>query len=147
MYDKHREDANAGEMITDHGTVRFAEDFDGEYFYFDVYDSVLQETKRIMLSPSEIHAIAKVGVLVEAFEPESLGADTDEISRNMRTREKELQRIRDIYENSMPLDLEEDYDSVHADLPGGDGTPEYYAVEGWGTIKLSNGDFEVSYKV
>ena len=147
MFDSHREDAHAGEMYTENGSLRFSESFDGEYFHFDMYDSILNETKRIMMTPSEIYAIAKAGVLTECIDVSVLEEECGEIHNNMRKRQIDLQEIRSRYEYSMPIDLEEDYDAAHLDLSGGDGTPEYYAVEGWGTIRLDNGDFEVSYKV
>ena len=143
MYDKHREDANSGELVTGHGTVRFAEDYYGEYFYFDVYDSVLNENKRIMLSTAEIYAFAKAGVLTEVVDLNALDADVQETERVMREREKELEKIRSVHDKMMPSSLEADYDAAHADLPGGDGAPDYYSVEGWGIQKLDNGDFEV----
>ena len=157
LHDKHREDSHSGELYTGHGSVRFAEDFDGEYFYFDVYDSALNENKRIMLSVSEMYAIAKAGVLVEGFDVESLITDVEDIGDAMKKRESDLEKIRSVYNNSMPSDLVPGYDAAHymsrnavpldaSEGDGGDGTP-HYAVEGWGIVNLHNGDFEVSYRV
>jgi len=148
MYDKHREDAHTGELATGHGSLRFAEDYYGEFFYFDMYDSTLQENKRVALSAAEIYAIAKAGVLSGVFDSRSLDADVEETKQVARRREEELEHIRSIYEGSMTPSLAADYDAAHAYLGGGDESIDtYHAVEGWGIHQLGNGDFEVTYKV
>jgi hypothetical protein len=155
----HRETAHAGEIPYEDGYLGFSESFDGEYFHFELFDGRLDETKRISLTPQEIEAIAKVGYLTESIEVDRLVEECESIGENMRERDRVLREIREKYEERVPpwdttTDLETDYDAAHSwmnqtiDLGGGDGTPEYYSVEGWGIQRLDNGDFEVTtYKV
>jgi len=153
MYSSYRKDAHAGEILTDNGSLRFAEDYHGEYFYFDVYDSSLEETKRIILSPSEVYAIAKVGVLTESFDVESLAHACEDINEEAYRRQEFLRRMAESrsslwHTHRMPADLDSAYDEAHLpltdifedSLAGGDGTPEYVSVDGWGTIDLTAAD-------
>jgi len=151
-----------GEFGTDTGSVNFAEDHSGEGFYFDVWDSYNHETQKFYLSASDILTIAQIGLISECFTEEQLLEEIPEIMKKNRERDehlKEMARRRTEMwrpQHSMPRELERDYDEAHRpitdmyadELVGGDGTPsEYYSVDGWGIIKLDNGDFEVSYKV
>jgi len=148
-----RKTGYTGEFGTETGSIQFAEDHSGEGFYLEIWNSLANENQKVYLSVSDILAIAQMGLITESFTTEQLLEEIPEIVKKNKDRERHMQEMaakrtemwRPQY--GMPLDLETDYDAAHADLPGGDGTPEYYAVEGWGTIKLDNGDFEVSYKV
>ena len=141
-----RKTGYTGEFGTETGSIQFAEDHSGEGFYLEIWDSFNHETQKVYLSASDILAIAQIGLITECFSTEQLLEEIPEIVEKNRKRAQLLTEMTDSV-RSMPLDLEEDYDAAHIDLTGGDGTPEYVSVEGWGTIKLDNGDFEVSYKV
>lgn len=157
----HRETAHAGEIPYEQGYLEFSESFDGEYFHFKLFDGTLDETKRISLTPYEIEAIAMVGYLTESIEVERLVEDCERINENMRERDRVLREIREKYEERVPpwddssksyIDLETAYDAAHSwmdqtidtiELGGGDGSSDYYKVEGWGIQKLDNDDFKV----
>ena len=151
---KFREDGITGEVETDgYGAgVAFSEWYNGEGYDFEVARG-LGETQRFNLTTEEIYAIAKIGLLTHNFALDNLASDVDEAREYNLKRNETLAKIRENYK--MPRELERDYDEAHRpitdmytdELIGGDGTPEYYAVDGWGVIKLDNGDFEVSYKV
>ena len=147
-----RKTGYTGEFGTETGSIQFAEDHSGEGFYLEIWDSFNHETQKVYLSASDILAIAQMGLITESFTTEQLLEEIPEIVRKNKEREQHLKEMAEKrtqlwHAPRMPADLEADYDAAHADLPGGDGTPEYYAVEGWGTIRLDNGDFEISYKV
>jgi len=148
-----RKTGYTGEFGTETGSIQFAEDHSGEGFYLEVWNSLAEENQKVYLSASDILAIAQMGLITESFTTEQLLKEIPEIVRKNKEREQHLKEMAEKRTEmwrpqfGMPIDLEADYDAAHADLPGGDGTPEYYAVEGWGTIRLDNGDFEVSYKV
>ncbi len=146
-----RKNGYTGEFGTDTGTVRFAEDSSGDSFFIEFWNSDEQEAQRVYLSVSDIYTIAQIGLITESFTTEELLEEIPDIVRKNEERKRHLQEMAlkrtKMWRPSMPVELEADYDAAHADLPGGDGTPEYYAVEGWGIIKLDNHDFEVSYKV
>jgi len=150
-----------GEFGTDTGSIQFAEDHSGEGFYFDAWNSHTCESQRFYLSVSDILAIAQIGLISECFIKEQLLEEIPEIMKKNRERDehlKEMARKRTEMwrpQHSMPHELERDYDEAHRpitdmyadELVGGDGTPEYYAVDGWGVIKLSDDNFGVSFKV
>ena len=148
-----RKNGYTGEFGTDTGSVRFAEDSSGERFFIEIWNSDEQEAQRVYISASDIYTIAQIGLITESFTTEELLEEIPKIVKKNEERKRHLQEMAEKRtemwrpQNRMPLDLEADYDAAHADLPGGDGTPKYYAVDGWGIIKLDNGDFEVSYKV
>ena len=144
-----RKTGYTGEFGTETGSIQFSEDHWGEGFYLEIWNSLAEENQKVYLSVSDILAIAQMGLITESFTTEQLLDEIPEIVQKNQDRERHLKEMADRrtelwHAPRMPVDLEADYDSAHTDLPGGDGTPEYYAVEGWGTIKLSNGDFEVS---
>ena len=148
-----RKTGYTGEFGTETGSIQFSEDHSGEGFYLEIWDSLSHETQKVYLSVSDILAIAQMGLITESFTTEQLLEEIPEIVKKNKDREQHLKEMAEKRaemwrpQYGMTLDLEADYDAAHADLPAGDGTPEYYAVEGWGTIRLDNGDFEVSYKV
>jgi hypothetical protein len=146
-----RKNGYTGEFGTDTGSIRFSEDNSGEGFFIEVWNSDEQEAQRVYISASDIYTIAQIGLVTESFTTEELLEEIPEIVKKNEERKRHMQEMAEkrtkMWRPSMPIELESDYDAAHADLPGGDGTPEYYAVEGWGIIKLDNGDFEVSYKV
>jgi len=148
-----RKTGYTGEFGTDTGSIRFAEDSSGDRFFIEFWNSDEQEAQRVYISASDILAISQIGLITECFTTEELIEEIPDIVKKNKERERHLQEMAQKRvemwrpQHRMPTELEEAYDAAHADLPGGDGTPEYYAVEGWGVIKLDNGDFEVSYKV
>jgi len=144
-----RKNGYTGEFGTDTGSVAFAEDHSGDGFYFEVFNSLVCESQQIYLSVSDILTIAQIGLLTECYTADEMMVDIPEIVKKNEERTRHLQEMAEKRvemwrpQNRMPSDLDAAYDEAHADLPGGDGTPEYYAVKGWGVQKLSNGDFEV----
>lgn len=143
----YRNTGFTGEFGTDTGAICFAEEHSGEGFYFEVYNSIAGESQQIYLSASDILTIAQIGLLTECYNVEGMVEEIPEIVAKNKERERHLQEMAEkrteMWRPKMPTDLNADYDSAHADLPGGDGVPEYYAVEGWGIQKLDGGDFEV----
>lgn len=79
MIDKVRKDATVGELFTSHGSLRFSEDYYGEYVHFDIYDSKIEETKRFMISASELESIATSAVLLGIVDPEGLQKACDKV--------------------------------------------------------------------
>ena len=156
-----RKTGYTGEFGTESGSIQFAEDHSGEGFYFDVWNSLLNENQKVYLSVSDILAIAQIGLITESFTEEQLLEEIPKIVRKNREREQRLKEITEKYTDmthsqySMPVELEVAYDEAHRPLTdvygdalvGGDGTPSEYHVEGWGIQKLNNSDFEVTYKV
>ena len=142
-----RKNGYTGKFGTETGTVSFAEDSSGEGFFIETWNSDEQESQRLYLSVSDILAISQMGLITESFTTEELLEEIPDIVNKNEERKRHLQEMAEkrteMWRPSMPIELESDYDAAHADLPGGDGTPDYYAVKGWGVQKLSNGDFEV----
>jgi len=156
-----RKTGYTGEFGTETGSIQFSEDHSGEGFYLEIWNSLAEENQKVYLSVSDILAIAQMGLITESFTTEHLLDEIPEIVRKNKEREQHLKEMAERRaemwrpQYGMTLDLESAYDEAHRPLTdiydetlsGGDGTPEYYAVEGWGTIRLDNGEFGVSYKV
>ena len=155
---KMRKDGKTGEVeIEGFGSeLHFSEWHNGEGYDFAVSRGTNSEQK-FDLTIEEIFSIAQMGLMTEAFSLRDLAAAGEYSKRYNLDREKTLAEIRENYNNRtrMPVDLEAAYDEAHRPLTdiygdalgGGDGTPEYAHVEGWGIQNLDNGDFEITYKV
>jgi len=143
--DEFRRDSFSGSFSTDRGYIQISEDYHGEGYHIETWDNVIGELQKLYLRADEIFALAKAGVINNIFGASELSDEVAEVREANEKRERELDKIRRAYSDKGGFlhGYETDYESAHADLPGGDGTPEYYAVEGWGIQKLSNGDFEV----
>ena len=149
-----RKDGITGEVeIEGFGSeVHFSEWYNGDGYDFEVSRGSYA-TQKFDLTVQEIYAIAKMGAMANVFFLNDLAADVEKSKEHNRKLDETLTEIRSKY--SMPSDLDAAYDEAHRpitdmyenELVGGDGTPEYVAIEGWGIHKLDNGDFEVSYKV
>jgi hypothetical protein len=142
-----RKNGYTGEFGTDTGSIRFAEDSSGDRFFIEIWNSDEQEAQRVYISTSDILAISQMGLITECFTTEELLEDIPKIVKKNKDRDRHMQEMAEkrdeMWRPSMPIELESDYDAAHADLPGGDGTPEYFAIEGWGVQRLANGDFEI----
>lgn len=146
--DEFRKDSFAGVFSTERGYVQISEDYHGEGYHVETWDNLIGELQKAYLRGDEIFALAKAGVIANVFGISELADEVSESCEKNEERERKLEEIRRAYsgKGGFLYGYEADYESAHADLSGGDGTPEYYAVEGWGIQKLNNGDFEV-YKV
>jgi len=146
--DEFRRDSFSGSFSTDRGYIQISEDYHGEGYHIETWDNVIGELQKLYLRADEILALAKVGVINNIFGVSELSDEVTEACRENEERERKLEEIRRAYsgKGGFLYGYEADYESVYDDLSGGDGTTECYAVDGWGTIKLDNGDFE-TYKV
>jgi len=150
--DEFRRDSFAGVFSTERGYIQISEDYHGEGYHVETWDNVIGELQKIYLRADEIFALAKVGVIDNIFAVSQLADEVTEACEANEAREQKLDEIRRAYSSNKGKflhDYENAYDAAHAwmnqtiDLTGGDGVPEYYAVEGWGIQRLDNGDFKV----
>jgi len=147
--DEFRRDSFSGSVSTDRGYIQISEDYHGEGYHVETWDNVIGELQKLYLRADEIFALAKAGVIDNIFGVSELSDEVAKTCEENVEREQKLEEIRRAYSGKSGLlhgYERPDYDNVYNNLTGGDGTPEYYSVEGWGTIKLDNGDFE-TYRV
>lgn len=150
-----RENGIAGKVMMDEfgASVSFSEWYNGDGYDLEISRG-FSEPQKFSLTTEEIAAIAKMGLMVNAFSLIDIVSDVEKSKEYNRKREETLSEIRENYRR-MPVELEAAYDEAHRPLAdiygdpfsGGVGTPSEYHVEGWGIQKLDNGDFEVTYKV
>jgi len=143
---KLRSDGNTGEIeIKGFGSdVSFSEWYNGEGYDFEISRG-LSAIQKFDLTIEEIFAIAKIGLIIRAFDVEELVSEVEESKEYNRKRSETLAEIRNRY---MSDELENAYDEVSRPLVDSyECSGEYTRVEGWGIQNLDNGDFEVSYKV
>jgi len=148
-----RENGITGKVMMDEfgAGVSFSEWYNGDGYDLEISRG-FSEPQKFGLTTEEIAAIAKMGLMVNAFSLIDIVSDVEKSKEYNRKREETLSEIRNNYR--MSIDLEDAYDEAHRPLTdiygdalvGGDGTPSEYHVEGWGIQKLDNGDFEVTYK-
>lgn len=139
--DEFRKNSFSGTFATERGYIRISEDYLGERYHIETWDNLTKESQRMCLRGDEIFALAKAGLIANAFGITELTDRSYESNRDNEERQRKLDEIRRAFSSRGGISY--DYFSSRGDVPF-----EYYDIEGLGTQRLDGFDFyaDIKYK-